>query len=786
MINQRTISRPIIAAAVFLAVHVLPLFWQPNPMWGVDLLYYLPASVQGAFILLSVSLFIPGFRRQIRSMVGALPLSPWGRGRRVWVTRGLVVLAASAAFIAFSSARHFLGDGYHLLEKIATDSWTDVFRAPLSFTIIRTLYDAGVSFWETSENTYRLYSYTSGVLYVLLGFAVAGTLGQNTLEKSIVLAFLLTTGYMQLFFGYVENYALYMPGLLLYLFLGMRTQEYRIPLFVPALMMGVMLALHPALAVFAPSLLFLAYHTHCHGKGSGPLWKNLANTLAALCCVPVTTALLLVLSGVEFRAFLLSMSGGDMLPVFSEPGFFAQYRLFSLAHVLDFLNQQLLSAPAACMALFSFRKSYLGRHAFLALCTIVPLFFTFAANATIGAFRDWDILSLPALPLTLLVAAAFLERIRDREQRFHSAFLVCGAAGLHTVLWIGLNASAAPAEARFTSQFGRLTGYVNANGWVTLSKFHRRQQNPTAALEAYKRALEADPTNINRWLIVGTMYTEMGNSASAIEFYERAAALQPDHTLPYMYLGAAYSDLGQFDRAIQYTRRVIATQPDNAAAHRNLGAIYSKAGQVAKSIEHLEKAAALRPDHAATLGNLGAMYREAGKYTRAIAALKKAVTIRPEDATDCLNLGVVYCDVGQFDNAIEYLGKALEINPGYVLAYVNIGNAYRRQGKYPLAIGYFEKALELQTGRSQFQILMAFGDTYDKMNEHEKAIPYFRKAIRLNPDHGNAHLLLGLAYRATKRGNEARVHFKKTLEIEPNHPQAAQIRQWIKEVAEGR
>ena len=82
---------PAIVAAIFLGLHILPLFWRPDALWGVDSLVYLPAPVQGAFILLSILLFIPGFRRQVRAWVGYLPLSIWGRGRRVWITRGLVI-----------------------------------------------------------------------------------------------------------------------------------------------------------------------------------------------------------------------------------------------------------------------------------------------------------------------------------------------------------------------------------------------------------------------------------------------------------------------------------------------------------------------------------------------------------------------------------------------------------------------------------------------------------------------------------------------------------------------
>ena len=76
---------------------------------------------------------------------------------------------------------------------------------------------------------------------------------------------------------------------------------------------------------------------------------------------------------------------------------------------------------------------------------------------------------------------------------------------------------------------------------------------------------------------------------------------------------------------------------------------------------------------------------------------------------------------------------------------------------------------------------MNIGDTYYDMGEHEKAVPYFQKAIQINPNHANAHLLLGLSYRALNRGEEARAQFvKKTLQLEPRyHPHAVQIKQWL-------
>ena len=780
----RAISRPAIIAAVFLGLHIMPLLWPSGPLWGVDFLFYVSRPIQGLFILSAVLLFIPSLRLRIRSCVSALPFALWGQGRRVWITRTLVITLALAAFLVLHSARHFLGDGYLLLRKLGADTIQDQSRAPLTFAFIRALHQAGRAFWESPENTYRIYSYASGVLYVLLSFPVASSLGKNKQEMSIVLAALLTMGYMQLFFGYVENYALYMPGLLLYLLLGLQTLKGRIHLYAPAIVLGLLLALHQAFAVFGPSLFFLAYRTWRKRQEAVSSLKNTAASVAALCCIPASTAVLLGLSGIGFEGYLARMGGRNFLPLFAEPGLHSEYRIFSLAHLLDFLNQQLLAAPVACMACVLLRKRDLPHQPFLLIAAVFPLFFTFLARPEIGVFRDWDIFSLPALPLTLWVATALMARIRAREPLFHSSFILCGSATFHTLLWISLNASTGPAEARFVHLVDRLTGISAVNGWLTLGEFHRGQNNTTAALDAYSRSIDADPTNPNRWMTVGIVYREMGRTQDAIQHFQKAVDLRPDLAMPYMNLGSTYSDVGQFDKAIAYTRKAISLQTDLATAHSNLGAIYRKTGQFDRAVEHLERASELQPRDADTFSNLGAAYNDAGQHANAIRALETAVALRPDDAVAHGNLGAVYSRIGQFDSGVQHLERALELQPDYTQAHKNLGLVYKTRGRYQEAIGHFKKVLELQRESVSMTVYLDIGDTYFKLSEHDRAIPYFKKAVQLNPNHANAHLLLGMSYRALNRGDQARVHFEKTLELEPDHPQAAQIRLMLEETRE--
>ena len=815
---ERVFSPPAIVAAVFLALHVVPLFWRPVPMWGFDFLYYMPIWVQVAFVLLAVIPFVPRFQRLCRTCVTSLPFALWGQGRRVWVSRALVVLIALAGFLLLSSARHFLGDGDGLLGGLVTGSWTGRLRKPLTYAINETLHNVGADTWETVENTYRTYSTASGVLYLLFSFPVATLLGNNNLERSIVLAFLLTAGYIQLFFGYVEHYALYMPGLLLYLYLGLRTCKGRAPLYLPALLMGSLLALHRGFLVFGPSLLFLAYRCFRSRQYRIPTWKNALATVAALCCMSASTVLFLAVCGVGVHEYLFRADSSQFLPLFDKPGFRAQYRIFSLTHIIDWLNQYLLAAPAACMALFLLRKKDLSHHAFLAVCTVVPLFFSFAGNPELGAFRDWDAWSLPALPLSLWVAALILNRIRDGVNLSRGAFLICGAAALHSCLWVGLNASAESSEARFVHLTERLEGNACVLAWMAVGKVQLQEKRYPEALHAHKRARDANPADPNRWLLVGTVYREMGQSANAIEYYKTAQELQPDLPTPYMNLGAVYSDLGQFGRAIEHTRKAIALDPGLASAQMNLGSIYRKTGRPDKAIRHLEKAAALRPGNGAVHGHLGMAYRDLGNYAKAVEHLQRAYSIRPRHVETVVNLAVACSDAGQNDRAIELLREAVILRPGLAAVHVNLGAVYGRidqygnairhlsrarelqpdnpetyrnlgliykaQGRYPDAIEQFEKVRELQSGRGDLQTHLNLGDTYYHMRQHEKAIPHYRKALQLNPNHANAHLLLGLSFRALNRNGDARTYFERVLELEPNHSHAARVKQWLGQLRE--
>ena len=702
------VRKPETVAAAFLGLHVLLAFWRPNPFWGADLLYYYPDSLRIVFILLAILVLVPRVRARVHPLFAGLSAALRGNGVRPWIVRILLILVALAGFIALQSARHLLGDGYLYLRELDAGITQRVDRAPLTFALIRFVHEAGASLWQTAENTYRVYSYASGLLFLLLALATAGALGRTDREKTVVFAFLVTAGYVQLFFGYVENYAFYMPATLLYLLAGLRSLENRAPLYVPALVLGLLVPFHFLFVLFAPSLIILGYYRYRRQETSMPKWKNVADKLAAFCTAPLAAVLVFWIAGFDFGAFLERTGGKHhILPLFSEPGFHVPYRIVSLSHLLDFVNLQFLSAPAAVMAVFLFGGKDYRHHPFLLSAAAVPLFFTFLANPEIGAFRDWDILALPALPLTLWAASALLERRRQDERDHRSVSVICAAAALHTMLWIGLNANPAAAEARYVHLMGRLNGHAASYGWETLGTYYRLRGKTVPALNAYKRALDANPQNPRHWLSVGIIYCDLGRPERGIDHLRRATEIQPDLAEAHINLGAAYLGTGRHGVAIDHLRKATELQPETALTYVNLGAAYNETDRHSEALDVLNKALEIQPEHPGAHVNLGASYHGLGRYEEAVEHLKTALELQPAlaNAQTYLNIGGTYHSMGRFEEAIPYLQKAIQINPRFTNAYFNLGLAYGALNRMEEARANLRKVLELNPDDPQAPVI---------------------------------------------------------------------------------
>jgi tetratricopeptide (TPR) repeat protein len=295
----------------------------------------------------------------------------------------------------------------------------------------------------------------------------------------------------------------------------------------------------------------------------------------------------------------------------------------------------LLVAPAAVMGallLLQANPRLEARPAFLAIAAVPPVLFTVVANPEVGPFRDWDVFSFAA-PLALLWVGTSLGRsLRHADELGHVAILLVGAAALHALAWIAVNADPMAAEARFVRLLERcpVSAHAAAYGWETLSIHDEVAKRPEDAVRSLERAIRANPANPRYWRKVGELHVEAGRDAEARRCLERALELDPDLVDAWLALGVVSYRAGEVAKAAALFERVVARRAADAAAWYNLGLCRSRQGEPGEALRSFRSAVEAQPDFADAQYQLAALLRELGDVDAARAAFTRQLELEPE------------------------------------------------------------------------------------------------------------------------------------------------------------
>jgi tetratricopeptide (TPR) repeat protein len=319
--------------------------------------------------------------------------------------------------------------------------------------------------------------------------------------------------------------------------------------------------------------------------------------------------------------------------------------LFSAAHLGDVLQQFLLVAPAALIALpwtVARRRAAPrgggeagtgGALRFLALAAAGPAAFAFLGNPEVGAFRDWDVFAHAAVPLLALAAVA-IQRVGDPSEGAALAAVLVGASLVHTAAWVAVNADAGRAEARFERllESCRVSGHARAYGWETLATLRRDRGDLPAAAEAFERSAAIAGTNPRLWNAAAELRMQQGEEAGARIAWERALALDPRNADAHFGLGVSAFRAGDLDRAVRHLEAAVTARPGFALAHYDLALAHLRRGDAAAGVAGLEAAIRARPDLALAWETLGSVHRAAGRLREARVCLQRALELEPNGA----------------------------------------------------------------------------------------------------------------------------------------------------------
>jgi predicted O-linked N-acetylglucosamine transferase (SPINDLY family) len=197
---------------------------------------------------------------------------------------------------------------------------------------------------------------------------------------------------------------------------------------------------------------------------------------------------------------------------------------------------------------------------------------------------------------------------------------------------------------------------------------HLAENNPAAAISAYRRALELNPRLVEAYYNCGVAFHKQGQLEQAVQAYNRAIHQRPDLAEAHFNLAHALSDLNRMAEAETAYRTVLRLQPQNAAAAYNLGLLYKQTSRYTDAVEAFTLALDIRPNYAEAHNNIGVIRRDQNRLDQARACFEQALAVQPRMVEAEFNLGVVRHKQGDYAEAIEHFRSALAINPGYAPA----------------------------------------------------------------------------------------------------------------------
>ena len=277
----------------------------------------------------------------------------------------------------------------------------------------------------------------------------------------------------------------------------------------------------------------------------------------------------------------------------------------------------------------------------------------------------------------------------------------------------------------------------------------------------YRKTLELKPGLYEAQLNGGILLMRQKNPADALPLFEGAADQRPREYRPRYYLAEAQLQTGDFTKAEANYRLALEIDPKSANAELGLAHALAQQGKLSDADPHFHQAARLEPkyreyllelaefyeknqqapaaiaiykefpDNAAAQEQLGELLLENKQYADAIPSLEAAYAKDPTQANRAA-LAASYIFAGQLEKATPLLDQAVAADPSNYDLRMMYARALRDRKQFPAAAKQFYEAARLKPAESKTWDQLA-GMLF-MMNDFEQSLQAYTKAHELGDD----------------------------------------------------
>src|SRR5262245_35723400 len=245
------------------------------------------------------------------------------------------------------------------------------------------------------------------------------------------------------------------------------------------------------------------------------------------------------------------------------------------------------------------------------------------------------------------------------------------------------------------------------------------------AIAMLKKISKLDPTNVDTAMKLANLYSQQGLLVEARQQYLQVAD--------------AFARNGQAHRALEAYQKIADLDPSNTSVRMKLGEIYVREGMKEQAHEAFVTA--------------GAELLRKNDLEQALTANLKAIAINPDSRQALTALATIYTQQGQPDKAINILCDAFEHSPGDTEILTILGRTYLASDWLDDAERTFLSLVELD--RSRYHYLLDVGRRFLQLEnldraaelvdgcidiliakrEEDKALDFLRRILDHDPNH---------------------------------------------------
>ncbi len=186
-----------------------------------------------------------------------------------------------------------------------------------------------------------------------------------------------------------------------------------------------------------------------------------------------------------------------------------------------------------------------------------------------------------------------------------------------------------------------------------------------------------------------------GNLTAAIDAYRQALQTAPDLAAAWDGLGIALRAEGALSEAFAAAQNATRLAPDTPQVWSNLGNTRAAMGDDIDALKDYEKALSLHPAYGDAWANKGMAEQRLGQQGDAIASLSRAADLMAQNAPALNDIGNQLFALSAYEPAANCYEQAVQQAPNFLSAWNNLGNTFRQLLRLEVALNAYRKALAL-------------------------------------------------------------------------------------------